>query len=279
MPNEEPDNPPTPDDVPTSSGTEEIEKLLAQAESLVNDIAGTVGVEPAGRGSEGLPTPMPEEPDALTVVEMATHQVEELERAVDAEASSKTVEVVEAPRQEPSIPDAVQAFESAAPAEPVGEAVKPVIRSTESSGRGIGARAGAVDVKGEQEGAAATAVVEAPPVRGQGERKESEAADATQAVEADAEIREPSTAGDKKRLARRVAMSVYMALRNVAVAVPNSMLRVLMVLNKPLAGLSSGTRMIIGLIGLISLVMGGLAFVLPKLMHHNPYADMKPYAE
>lgn len=275
MPHEEPDNSPSPEGS-SASGTQEIEQLLAQAESLVKDIAGAVGVEPPAIEGEGLPTPMPEEPDALSVVEMAAVQVEELERTVDAEAPSPAKGAA-APA---AVPDALKAFESDRGGDPpeksAGRAPAAVEPSRDGSEPRTG-RAAPIATPGRAIRQAVTpsgvALEEKPPI------ESAAAPEAAAEVETESAAGEPVAQRRKGGLARRAAMSIVMALRNTAVAVPNGALRLVILLNRPLAGLSPRTRTIIGLIGLASLLMGGLALVLPKMAQENPYVNMKPYAE
>ncbi len=274
MPHEEPDNSPSPEGS-SASGTQEIEKLLAQAESLVKDIAGAVGVEPPAIEGEGLPTPMPEEPDALTVVEMAAVQVEELERVVDAEAAAPSNDAAAA-----AVPDALEAFETDrgrdAPVQSA-ERAPSAVEPSRDGGEPRTGRAAPSPAPGRAPRHAVTpssvALEDAP------SEEAADVPDAAVEVEAESAAAEPAAPRRKGGLVRRMAMSLMMALRNTAVAVPNGALRLIILLNRPLAGLSPRTRTIIGLVGLVSLLMGVLALVLPRMAQENPYVNMKPYAE
>lgn len=57
----------------------------------------------------------------------------------------------------------------------------------------------------------------------------------------------------------------------------NAVLELFVILDKPFAKLSPNTKKYMGLAGLVTVVMGGLMWVLPKLLDSNPYLDMPPF--
>lgn len=269
MPQEQPDNAPTPEDAPLSPGNEEIEALLQQAESLVSDIAGSVGLEQ----SPALPTPMPEEADPLTAVEMATYQVEQLEEAV-GEAPAEPDDV--APTMD--MPDAVREFTGADAARdllsaPVGAADLPAPSQLSAADR-------APVLEPEETGhapadsksrraATALAEPEAVPQSHHSVTSEGPVAETEAAIE-------ESAVPVRRSLARRIGAVLLLVCRNILVAVPNSLIRLVILLDRPFAGLSPNAKLVLGMIAIVTLVMGGLAIALPKLMQDNPYSSIAP---
>jgi hypothetical protein len=55
-----------------------------------------------------------------------------------------------------------------------------------------------------------------------------------------------------------------------------TILKPLVVIDRPFAGLSLATKKRIGYVALITFLMGLISFVLPGFCEHNPYRDMAP---
>lgn len=253
-------NIPPPDDAPLALGKDEIERLLTEAESLVSEIAGTVGAsEDESLTKEGRFSPAPEAPDALTAVEMATVQVEEIEQAVGVEPSPTGARGADATNDELLI----QAESDAAL--PTSETA--TIEDDASPAMTLDGRRGEVELRGQVE-AELRGPIDKAVLRGPTGEAETPVAEVTEV---------PAEAGPKP-LSVRIGRSLAMTLRNVVVAVPNNFVRLFILLDRPFAGFSPSTKLALGLIGLISLLMGIAAFVLPKFGGHNPYEGLKPYA-
>lgn len=272
MPQEQPDNAPTPEDAPLSPGNEEIEALLQQAESLVSDIAGSVGLEQ----SPAPPTPMPEEADPLTAVEMATYQVEQLEEAVGEAPPAERVDAAPAAME---MPDAVREFagEDAA-GETLSESPEPVdppapsrVPAAVGHSRSPGPDKTRHAPAPAESRRAATAIVEpeTSPTDRQSDTSGEPEAEGKGAVE-------ESAALSRRSYARRIGAALLLICRNILVAIPNSLIRMIILLDRPFAGLSPNAKLALGMIALVTIVMGGLAIALPSLMQDNPYSSIAP---
>jgi hypothetical protein len=64
--------------------------------------------------------------------------------------------------------------------------------------------------------------------------------------------------------------------RGIAVAIPNLFMYSVILADRPFARLSPATKQTLGVVGLITLVMGVASIVLPKVLRSNPYAMMEP---
>lgn len=84
---------------------------------------------------------------------------------------------------------------------------------------------------------------------------------------------EPKAGGLKKKLSGSVRMTLRFFKSCIAVAL-NCMLLTLSVLDWPFRSMSHRLKGAIGLIGLVTLVMGIMSWVLPGMMHENPFEHM-----
>lgn len=261
-----------PDEVPLALGKEEVERLLQEAESLVSEIAGTVGLhEEFSANSEGKPQPTPEEPDALSAVEMAEVQVEQIEQAVGvddppvfdhhATAAGNTI----ATNEELPVSATVQLDARRILPD---EGTLPVAPRTDSPLKEKPPAQFASDVATLTAPEAKAPLTTEPATVGT-----MESAHATQEVVA-ATTDARATPKDRPRLLRVIFLPILI-VRNIVVAIVNNFVRLLLLLDRPFAGLSPTARMVLGMIGLISLLLGVAAFVLPGLGTHNPYEKME----
>lgn len=275
---ESPNNP-NPDQPPLTVGDQEIERLLQQAESLTHEIVEGVGAEASPDAATGNPAGQlgDAEPDPEAAVELVTQDVAQLvvdvsgrptdaiytesvvDASVDAETAGvvtanepETVEAVNAVDQDVEAPDDNAAIESSEANESEELAQ---VEPTESDEL--------VDAASTQE-----SVADAEPVEA--------LADAplplTDSAPADL-VSPPRTFGG---FIKHVA--IYSA-RTIVFAVPNICIRLLMLVDWPFRGMSPGVKNALGVIGLITMLMGGVAMVAPSMMKHNPYAAMPPFPQ
>ena len=58
--------------------------------------------------------------------------------------------------------------------------------------------------------------------------------------------------------------------------IANFVLRLFVLLDRPFQGMSSEAKLRIGLVGLVTILMGSAAWVLPCMISHNPYLEIGP---
>jgi hypothetical protein len=262
MDNEE--NSPQPDDPPVTTGEDEVERLLAQAQALADDIATTTGVESAERDQDSAPSsqdvPTGDQSDALAAAETVEGKVTDLEGLVVGEASEPApaegadgqppakskdppakpgAEAIDPPA-EIAPPDKVDAADAAPPRD------DPANRDTDTL------LAGDVDLDlGRPE--------EAEDDAGKGDETDS------------AESRPKGSFKERIAAARS---SVTRTGHWVTNAVCRATATAFLVLDRPFANVPRRAKKLLGIIGLITLLTGVAAWVLPGMLEHNPYEHL-----
>ena len=278
---------PSPDDSPISVGAEELERLLNQAESLVADISSGVGVAEGQREPKELhATPFPDKPDALAALEETAAHVDKLKRQTGE--LSEPVEVPEATvvEEEPSAPvkdngleikDAGALTGDDSPSTEKPTLIKEVSKERLPADRPsieLAATAEKKSVAPAKQKARATIVLEppdSPAAKVADQPKTPEQAIGT-AVDQPAPIVVRSVGW------RRFPKLIFGMTKAIALAPVKATIAVVVLIDKPFAGLSATTKLALGLIGLISLIMGVAAIFLPKLLQSNPFEHVGPYA-
>ncbi|GMU33080.1 MAG: hypothetical protein HS101_08820 [Planctomycetia bacterium] len=278
---------PSPDDSPISVGAEELERLLNQAESLVADISSGVGVADEQREPKELhATPFPDKPDALAALEETAAHVEKLKRQTGDD--SHLVEVPDATVDEEKPSDSEKGNELVIKGEGKltgGDAPstkKPTLIKEESNERfpadrpliELAATAEKKSVAPARQKARATIVLEppdSPAAKVSDQPKTPEQAIGTT-------VDQPAPIVVRSVGWRRFPRLIFGMTKAIALAPVKATIAVLVLIDKPFAGLSATTKLALGLIGLISLIMGVAAIFLPKLLQSNPFEHVGPYA-
>jgi hypothetical protein len=79
----------------------------------------------------------------------------------------------------------------------------------------------------------------------------------------------------KNRLAT-IGRCVLDGLTVVPNTIANFVLRLFVLLDRPFREMSSEAKLRIGLVGLVTILMGSAAWVLPCMISHNPYLEIGP---
>lgn len=278
---------PTPDDSPISVGAEEMERLLNQAESLVADISSGVGVAEGQRDPKELhATPFPDKPDALAALEETAAHVDKLKQQTGE--VSELVEVAEATVDAIDPSDNAMGIEleikdegelsggdTASPEMPtlVNDELKERLPADRPSIE-LAATTEKRSVAPAKQKARATIVLEPP------DSPAAKIVDQPRPPE-----QAVDTAADQSALIvvrsvgwRRFPKLIFGMAKAVALAPVKATISVVVLIDKPFAGLSATTKLALGLIGLVSLIMGIAAIFLPKLLQSNPFENIAPYA-
>lgn len=109
-------------------------------------------------------------------------------------------------------------------------------------------------------------------------------ADTASAVDGDAEdAGQAAAAPPIRRRAMQVAGAAIRLVRRMLPVLlfkpPNMILGVFVLLDRPFSGLSQVAKHRIGLVAVVTVIMGALSFLLPILFGGNPYTDIPAYAE
>ena len=278
---------PSPDDTPSSVGAEELERLLNQAESLVADISSGVGVTDGQREPREVhATPFPDKPDALAALEETAAHVDKLKRQTGevsepAEIPKATVDVElpsdSAMGNKPEINAEGELTGGDAPS-----TEKPTLNKDESKQRlpadrpsiEFAATAEKKSVAPAKQKARATIVLEPP------DSPAAKVADQPRTPEqaVDTDVDQPAPIVVRSVGWRRFPKLIFGMAKAIALAPVKAAIAVVVFIDKPFAGLSATTKLALGLIGLISLIMGVAAIFLPKLLQSNPFEQVGPYA-
>ncbi|OWY70759.1 hypothetical protein B7486_14230 [cyanobacterium TDX16] len=278
---------PSPDDSPISVGAEELERLLNQAESLVADISSGVGVAEGQREPKELhATPFPDKPDALAALEETAAHVDKLKRQTGE--LSEPVEVPEATvvEEEPSAPVKDNELEikdtGALTGDDSPSTEKPTLIKDESKERlpadrpsiELAATAEKKSVAPAKQKARATIVLEPP------DSPAAKVADQPKTPEQaiGTVVDQPAPIVVRSVGWRRFPKLIFGMTKAIALAPVKATIAVVVLIDKPFAGLGATTKLALGLIGLISLIMGVAAIFLPKLLQSNPFEHVGPYA-
>ena len=275
------ENSPTPDDSRLTVSNEELERLLQNAESLVADIADGVGGSEAERRPKELhASPFPDKPDALDALEQTAAQVDRVEKQTGAAPASVEAQTTDA--HEP--PETESRDDSEAPA-----AVDEESEFTESPGESATADQMPDETEPDEtetdDSAPASRRPESAKAPGEpgGEKPATPAppandADPTEASSSDGDdsATPPSEAPLSK--GRKRLRAAFRAARTVALFPLTATIEILILIDKPFARLRPTTKLVLGLMGLVSLIMGIAAFFLPKLLASNPYTSIPPYS-
>ena len=260
----------TPPDPPLAD--EEVDRLLREAEALTLEISKETGVEtcdqdtlPPGTDSE---VPL----DAEAAAENAKSQVQELASVLSNDDVNELIQ---------------RAAEASEAEEPPSGAIT---ECAPESGLSVEHAPTGEDLPGSDLGAAAAGLApltsqatesdpESPIVSG---REDPQQAAKPEPVDSETHPAESEQEQARKKipLRARIKTAIRFARRcgaTALLALPNACLGTLILLDRPFAGLTATTKRRIGLIGIITVVMGILSFVLPMLLSNNPYEGIEPY--
>lgn len=278
---------PSPDDSPISVGAEELERLLNQAESLVADISSGVGVAEGQREPKELhATPFPDKPDALAALEETAAHVDKLKRQTGELSEPVEVPVATVVEEEPSAPVKDNGLEikdaGALTGDDSPSTEKPTLIKEESKERlpadrpsiELAATAEKKSVAPAKQKARATIVLEPP------DSPAAKVADQPKAPEQaiGTTVDQPAPIVVRSVGWRRFPKLIFGMTKAIALAPVKATIAAVVLIDKPFAGLSATTKLALGLIGLISLIMGVAAIFLPKLLQSNPFEHVGPYA-
>lgn len=278
---------PSPDDSPISVGAEELERLLNQAESLVADISSGVGIADEQREPKEVhATPFPDKPDALAALEETAAHVDKLKRQTGE--VSEPVEVPKATVDEKESSDPLKDNEleikdaGAIAGDDSPSPALPAIVNDKSNERlpanrpmkELAANAEEKSVGPAKQKARATIVLEPP------SPPSPKAVDqpAVSDQRADTVAEPPASFPARSVGWRRFPRAIFSITKAIALAPVKATISVVVLIDKPFAGLSVTTKLALGLIGLVSLIMGVAAIFLPKLLQSNPFEHVGPYA-
>jgi hypothetical protein len=278
---------PSPDDSPISVGAEELERLLNQAESLVADISSGVGVADEQREPKEVhATPFPDKPDALAALEETAAHVDKLKRqtgevsepeeipkaTVDAEVPSDS-----AKGNEPEIKDEGKFTGDDSPSAEMPTLIRERPKERLPADRPsieLAVTAEKKSVAPAKQKPRATIVLEPP------DSPAAKVADQprTPGQAVDTAVDQPAPIVVRSFGWRRFPKLIFGMAKAIALAPVKAAIAVVVFIDKPFAGLSATTKLALGLIGLISLIMGVAAIFLPKLLQSNPFEHVGPYA-
>ena len=249
----EQEQPALPEDPPVTIAEDEVDRLLTQAQDLADDLSSTAGAESAKPDPDKAPeTPVDDEKDPLASAEAVDAALGELAELVDDAQPDD-----EAPATKEARPDASDASSE----------TRSAAAQSETSG---------IDID------------------------ESELMDADVRCDLgddlNVDLAEPGETaavrgGDVGRVPWRQRLGEIRSIRSVLPKLPGlaaalagrvvssgmtTILRPLVVLDRPFAGLSPAAKRRIGYIAMVTLLMGLVSFVLPTMCEHNPYQDMQP---
>lgn len=249
----EQEQPALPEDPPVTIAEDEVDRLLTQAQDLADDISSTAGAESAKPDPDKAPeTPVDDEKDPLASAEAVDAALGELAELVDDAQPDDG-----APATKEARPDASDASSE----------TRSAAAQSETSG---------IDID------------------------ESELIDADVRCDLgddlNVDLAEPGETaavrgGDVGRVPWRQRLGEIRSIKSVLPKLPGmaaalagrvvssgmtTILRPLVVLDRPFAGLSPAAKRRIGYIAMVTLLMGLVSFVLPTMCEHNPYQDMQP---
>ncbi len=251
---------------------EEVEQLLNQAETLVEEIAENtvdeqIEAADAAQPADDLVTADPSSPDS----DLETAAVDALQ-AVEA-TSEIAQELTEILDEAPTAAATSQDHDDV-PAEPVEELEAPQAPI---------ANAALDEVVDEADSGQLIDMAPAEPV----EEIPIEETPLAQAASVEAEPQSPPVTSPPqpaapvvkvpiKILLAAAGRGILRALMAIPIAVANLLLRLIVLLDRPFDGLAVETKLRIGLIALITIFMGTAAWILPRITAHNPYLEMGP---
>lgn len=273
---ESPNNP-NPDQPPLTIGDQEIERLLQQAESLTNEIVEGVGAEASPDAPTGNPAGQlgDAEPDPEAAVELVTQDVAQLVAEVSEPPAAPSAEPFDAEAVDAE-PDGGMTANEPETAESVA-AIDQDVEATDDDAAIESAEANEADELAPIEsGTPDAAVTETMVV--------AAAVEQSTAPQQESPLPPVAMAADDSVPPRRtfsghVKHAAIYTARTVVFAVPNICIRLLMLLDWPFRQMSPGVKNALGVIGLITMMMGGVAMVAPSMMKHNPYAAMPPFSQ
>ena len=242
---------------------EEVNRLLYQAQSLAEEIIAEVGVNAI---EEHGPAPQlgGPEPDALSAVDLVTQDLAELKETLE-EASPEIQQALldalsESDAREEAGPQDVRAVgppnASTAAAEAIGEAAD----LHESGAKLVDAALRAEESEGAPDSPAAASTADADP---------------TDVTVAELPSDGAGTPAESKVEAVPESKTIGM-VRSAVFFVPNTLVKALILLDRPFAWVPDAAKNVIGAVGIASLVTGAGAMFMPRMMPSNPYATMEP---
>ncbi len=289
-------NQPPPDDSPPTTGEAEVDNLLDQAQSLVDDIASTVG----GPTDQPDPDKPPDdasltvdEPDTSASLEAVEEKLADLDELVGGDTPSEPVpETAEQATPTEDTAATSKASEEAVESPPDSE---PLSDSVASSGK--------------QDGDEAAPDVQAPashPLLGddgdaafQGElgSETDFGSEGDLDLGGDADLAEPEPPAEKddqptqqnqaesktvsppRPVKQRIidtAEATGRRLRSGVMIAPRAISAILVGLDRPFSRFSPSTKKVIGFIAITTVLMGIISMILPGLFKHNPYESLPP---
>ncbi len=290
-----------PEPVPLADA--DVDRLLREAEVLTEEMVSETGAErPDPDGAAGAVGAI-ETGDAIAAVEDAEQKILQLDEVLGAadEAASIGRVAAETDGESPQLVDHVARAPTSEPGEEYSPESSPSAPGAQTegpapSGPQVEHNESGIEISASPEGADAASLM--PPLTapesntdvGAGpeapvaaEDDATDESDDEGSTETGVAVDESASGPATKRTIRQIAVAALRAGRRASLtamlALPNTFLRTLIVLDRPFAGLSPRAKRRIGLIGLVTLLMGLMSIVLPGMLKHNPYADIGPYLE
>lgn len=267
-----------PDVAPLVISDDEVEQLLQQAQTLVDEIAETTTTPPADDALDTEPMTLDSvEAQAEADVEIAVAPVAAIvdEHALDAARAVEATDEIarELPQVLNEAPTASPAADEPAMEQPADEA--PSLEDEFSN-------AVLEEIVEEFESGQMT---ESPPA----EPVESISCDAAPEIADDPAKAEGPTppeaspappAGPASVIPLKARLSsigriVLSALTFVPINLANFALRLMLLLDRPFARFSPETKLRVGLVSLVTIFMAAAIWALPRLTAHNPYSELE----
>lgn len=244
-----PHDTPQPDPPPPVISDEEVDRLLRQAETLAQTIVEEVGVEMTTVRPHAAQFGGPE-PNPLSAVELVAHDLAELKATIEEVSPEIQKAIAEAVRESDRKAPRVEEVSPAARVDVKTENPQPT-PSTPAS----------VEKAGDEKKPPAGAVA--------GDPDASRPGDVAHGGEPNPVIdASPGGSSPPKRTRSFVVA--------VAMFIPNTLMNIFVMLDRPFAGMSASAKNLIGAVGLASMVMGAAALFMPRIIQSNPYASMEP---
>lgn len=257
----------TPDSIPLADT--EIDRLLREAEALTTAVAAEIGAAAqAGAARSGLPDAS--SGDAEAAAEAVERDIGQLDRQLgDADPASEAPGTNEHPGDSPAT---------------AGAADGPRVEHAPATGDGVHAAGAGPDGPGRLLSPLSKETTADPGERSAKSKEtagtpatDKSADGATQGGSADPPVPRP------KRTIRSLAISairgVPRGIRTIVRAPSSTSQDLLLLLDRPFKNISAVNKGRIGIIALITIVLGAISILLPLLLGGNPYEHIGPYPE
>lgn len=248
---------PKPDQPPINVSDQEVERILQEVEALANEIVETGDLDRPRDESATMPVGQfgVIEPDPLAAIELVAASATEVTQALGSAVATPACDIADVSAHEDRTSSMTETRSSI-------DQLDPEISSadlTDSAPRSL-------SPEPEQRRARDTTPSSTS------ESTELNVDDAVSAPTAPTSAPDASLEGPPRSNARNMRDLP----RAAAVALPNAVMRLVIASDRPFAWISPAGKNTIGLLGLMTLVMGLASILLPRMLERNPYAVMEP---